>query len=230
MTTLVLPLRVQLLRKSNDMPQGFNISPATLPLPTALEQQAAQCLRSRTLDVLSSYLADIGVVDRTISPAEWVSAHHLPRYFEQWMHESIRLCTDHLATPTEAAWRAWNEDRSVWFEMPTLRGKGVLAEATLNALPRILRGECTALEIMFPRSSQSLVQAVHGGNLRSDYFHHLAGKIAHEHITWLIENRSSRIRILEIGAGTGSTTARVLDALENRKEHIELYCYTDVSR
>ncbi|WP_369751182.1 SDR family NAD(P)-dependent oxidoreductase [Brevibacillus sp. BC25] len=44
------------------------------------------------------------------------------------------------------------------------------------------------------------------------------------------QDASARIRILEIGAGTGGTSAIVLPRLKPFQENIEEYCYTDLSQ
>ncbi|WP_161627446.1 class I SAM-dependent methyltransferase, partial [Pseudogulbenkiania ferrooxidans] len=41
---------------------------------------------------------------------------------------------------------------------------------------------------------------------------------------------SARLRLLEIGAGTGATTAGILDRLAPRADRIAEYCYTDISK
>src|SRR5262249_50493057 len=46
----------------------------------------------------------------------------------------------------------------------------------------------------------------------------------------LARDPAAEIRILEIGAGTGGTTATVLPALAPFQDHIREYCYTDLSR
>ena len=38
------------------------------------------------------------------------------------------------------------------------------------------------------------------------------------------------LQILEIGAGTGGTSATVFRKLTSYQEHVQEYCYTDVSR
>ncbi len=47
---------------------------------------------------------------------------------------------------------------------------------------------------------------------------------------WGRADSSRRLRILEVGAGTGATSAKVLEALEPFGDRIAEYCYTDLSK
>lgn len=46
----------------------------------------------------------------------------------------------------------------------------------------------------------------------------------------LKEDPNAEIRILEIGAGTGGTSAAVFKRLKEVKHHVKEYCYTDLSK
>ncbi|TYQ17733.1 UNVERIFIED_CONTAM: phosphopantetheine binding protein [Acetivibrio alkalicellulosi] len=99
-----------------------------------------------------------------------------------------------------------------------------------NLLP-ILKGKVLATEIMFPKSSMSLVEGAYKGNPVADYFNKLVGTAAAEYIRIQREDaklKGHKIKILEIGAGTGGTSAFVLKQINPYNEHIH-YSYTDIS-
>ncbi|TMC13971.1 MAG: methyltransferase, partial [Chloroflexi bacterium] len=112
-----------------------------------------------------------------------------------------------------------------------LKAQVVLVETMLRALPVILTGQQSAVEIMFPNGSMHLVEGIYQHNATSDYFNDILATLV---VTYLQErltaNSQARVRILEIGAGTGGTTSRVLQRLEPYQASIAEYCYSDISK
>ena len=106
-----------------------------------------------------------------------------------------------------------------------------LAEETLRVLPDILTGKLPATEVMFPDSSFRLVEGIYRNNIISDFFN---DKLADTLIAVLRErlekDPQAKIRILEIGAGTGGTSAAVMRKLKPYEAHIAEYCFTDISK
>ncbi|MCP4119511.1 MAG: amino acid adenylation domain-containing protein [Desulfobacteraceae bacterium] len=91
-------------------------------------------------------------------------------------------------------------------------------------LEHVLTGRVNPLELLFPEGSLGVVEAVYQNDKMSRYFNQIVVGIVKK-ITRLLP-KGSRLRILEIGAGTGSTTKTVLPALENEESS---YVFTDVS-
>jgi SAM-dependent methyltransferase/acyl carrier protein len=111
---------------------------------------------------------------------------------------------------------------------PEFRPHVNLMWATLSRAPEVLRGEILATEVMFPESSSALVESYYRGHALADYFNRLVAIACR----WFVEERrragtQEPIRILEVGAGTGSTSAFVLEALSGVGP-VE-YVFTDVS-
>lgn len=96
--------------------------------------------------------------------------------------------------------------------------------------PAILRGETRATDVMFPDSSTRLVEGVYRGNVTAD----LCNQHAADMIAAFIEARlpqlhaGEKIRIVEVGAGTGGTTTAVLKTISRYADKIQ-YFYTDLS-
>lgn len=105
-----------------------------------------------------------------------------------------------------------------------------LLHVCIKDLWQILKGEKPATEVLFPNSSMSLVEQIYKGNKMADYFNRLMvqaiKKIVLNKIGIL--SKGEKIRILEIGAGTGGASALILESLKDWKEYIEYY-YTDLS-
>ncbi|MCP5003293.1 MAG: methyltransferase, partial [Planctomycetes bacterium] len=128
-------------------------------------------------------------------------------------------------------WEEWEEGKSDWMKDPNKHAQVVLLEACLKALPNILSGSQPATDVMFPNSSMKLVEGIYRGNLHSDYFNEVLGNTLVEAIRQKIKSdKGGKIRIIEIGAGTGGTTAKLIPMLREFSESIEEYCYTDLSK
>jgi len=192
--------------------------------------------------------------ERTTSVAK-EAARLLPVY-EPWLRECIRIFAregfverdgDRLdvALPPDARiddlWRRWDAERQRWLANRDLRAQAVLLDATLRALPEILTGRRAATEVVFPNSSLALVEDIYKDNPMARLFNDVLAA----HVVDYVERRagaapgdgaerpsiaSSDVRILEIGAGTGATSAVVLDALRRRRLTPKEYTYTDLSR
>ncbi|HEY2322106.1 MAG TPA: SDR family NAD(P)-dependent oxidoreductase [Thermoanaerobaculia bacterium] len=94
-----------------------------------------------------------------------------------------------------------------------------LLSAALRDFRQVVTGRKSATEVLFPGSSSSLVDAVYrGGPLAAEY-NQLVGRL----VAALVVRPLS---ILEAGAGTGSVTRSILEALAGRDA---TYDFTDVS-
>jgi len=166
--------------------------------------------------------------------------------YDRWLDESLSVLTAHghlrqddewyvavggTAPAAEAGWREWEMRKVEWLADPAIAAQVRLVETTLRALADILRGAVRATDVMFPNGSLSLVEGIYKDNPVADYFNDaLAGKVVA-----LVEERlkhepSARLRILEVGAGTGGTSARLLARLKPYGANIETYRYTDLSQ
>src|SRR5499427_3305201 len=121
--------------------------------------------------------------------------------------------------------------RANWRAHPDLVALVHLEEQCLRALPDVLSGRRRATDVLFPGGSMALVEGVYRNNVVADYFNDGIADLA----VALVEARlaqaaAARIRIVEVGAGTGGTSAGVFARLRPYREHIAEYCYTDVSQ
>ena len=131
----------------------------------------------------------------------------------------------------EIAWSEWDRQKTQWLEDSNRKAQVVLVEASLRALPDILTGKRPATDILFPNSSMELVEGIYKDNPVSDYFNEVLADTVVAYLQKRLQrNASARIRILEIGAGTGGTSNRVFKKLRPFRDHIEEYCYTDISK
>ncbi|NUR30713.1 MAG: methyltransferase [Catenulispora sp.] len=125
--------------------------------------------------------------------------------------------------PVEELWREWEAEKAGWRDNPDLAPTYRLVETTLRVLPEILTGRRAATEVMFPGGSVQLVEDAYKTNPASAFFNRV---LADD----LVARLGDQPRILEVGAGTGATSAVVLEALRSARVAVGEYCYTDVSR
>ncbi|BCJ93986.1 hypothetical protein acsn021_15550 [Anaerocolumna cellulosilytica] len=94
----------------------------------------------------------------------------------------------------------------------------------------ILTGDCLATDIVFPNASMKLVEKIYNGNEVSDYENEVLAWVVTSYIdTYQKKSTDSRkIKILEIGAGTGGTSRTVFSKIQ-KYERLLQYDYTDVS-
>lgn len=101
------------------------------------------------------------------------------------------------------------------------------------ALPGILKGEIAATSVIFPDMSMAMVEGIYRESpLAKASNRQVARRIAAAVGEWARREPDSPLRILEIGAGTGGTTAGVLAELDKiapeSLARLE-YVYTDIS-
>ena len=101
-------------------------------------------------------------------------------------------------------------------------------------LEKILSGTISSTEIIFPDMSMNLVEGVYKHASLSRYFNRQTAKILASAVNSISQyNNAKIIRIIEIGAGTGSTTHDILEAIKSSIAvgsdiRVE-YVYTDIS-
>ena len=108
-------------------------------------------------------------------------------------------------------------------DAPGENARGRLVEACMDRFPELLRGEIAATEVLFPNSSLDLVENLYRSLPDADSIMSEVARIASS-----AGSAAQPLRILEIGAGTGATSAVVLKALDASPLHAR-YVYTDVS-
>ncbi|MDH5840264.1 type I polyketide synthase [Bacillus velezensis] len=163
------------------------------------------------------------------------SAAGITEQYSRWLKESFVLLTELALAPEKTdlgqVWEEWERKKETWLRQKDMRAHVRLAEETLRVLPDILTGKLPATEVMFPDSSFRLVEGIYRNNIISDFFN---DKLADTLIAVLKErlekDPQAKIRILEIGAGTGGTSAAVMRKLKPYEAHIAEYCFTDISK
>ncbi|MDY8047558.1 SDR family NAD(P)-dependent oxidoreductase [Paenibacillus polymyxa] len=178
--------------------------------------------------------------------ADFKTKNGLLNLYDRWLEESIEILVRNqylycngesysvagtASVDLQAVWKEWEWKKGAWLKNPDLSAWVFLVGSTLRKLPEILTGKIPATDIIFPDSSMKLVEGIYKNSPAADYFNEVLGDIVVSYLNERIKhNPSVPIRIIEIGAGTGGTSALVFQKLEPYREHIQEYCYTDKSR
>ncbi len=219
-------LEARLSRECERGPLGFDA--ATCPAAwTAL----ADLTRARIVSLLreAELFKAAGERETASNVAERLGA--LPDFvplIERWLH-------DLAATGTMQRDGAWFSSRDALAD-PDLAGALSSAEAALAAnaplmdyvrhcidvVGAVIRGKASPLETLFPDGDFGLALGLYEGSATMRYMNGLATAA----IETIADSAGSELRVIEAGAGTGGTTAAVLEALAGRPVQ---YVFTDVS-
>ncbi|WP_329226155.1 thioesterase domain-containing protein [Streptomyces sp. NBC_01460] len=205
-------------------------------------------MKQLLLDFLWSHLRTLGAFRESgQTPEAARKAAGLAPGYDAWFDECLRvfegagyidrrdgriLLDDAVRhRPIGQLWREWETARPAWRENPDLAATHLLVETTLRAFPDILSGRRPATEVIFPGGSLELVQNAYATNPASAFFN----RVLADDLVARLRRRARSLtadaaRILEIGAGTGATSAVVLEALRSARLDVREYCYTDISR
>jgi acyl transferase domain-containing protein/enoyl-CoA hydratase/carnithine racemase/acyl carrier protein/short-subunit dehydrogenase/SAM-dependent methyltransferase len=164
--------------------------------------------------------------------------------YEPWLRQSLAmLATDGLvefdgtivhrwdAPDFEAAWSGWRDAKQAYVRDRATEPLAVLIDECLEKLPAILRGTTLATDVIFPKSSMDKVAGLYRNNPTADTFNEIVAGAVRAYVEERLRREpGARVRILEVGAGTGGTSAVVFAQLAKYKAAIEEYCYTDLSK
>ncbi|WP_338551793.1 SDR family NAD(P)-dependent oxidoreductase [Paenibacillus sp. KS-LC4] len=180
--------------------------------------------------LLGAQLREMG-----LHPAKSPARMFVADLYNKWYEESLAFLTRYgylsFDASLETLWQEWETRKCRWLEKAELKAQVVLVETTMRALPDILTGKQAATDILFPDASMKLVEGVYKLNAISDGYNEVLADMVVLYLQECLKNDpAARIRILEIGAGTGGTSAMVFDKLQPYQQHVEEYCYTDISK
>lgn len=153
--------------------------------------------------------------------------------YMKWLQQTVTVFDQNSFSliHTDEVWHQWTEHKEKWLEDTNMRAKVILAETMLLALPDILHGDKPATDLMFSHASMDLVEGIYKHNKIADHFNHVvADQVIAQIQSTNYKNKPQSLRILEIGAGTGGTSALLFSRLEPYREHIAEYAYTDISK
>jgi polyketide synthase PksM len=154
----------------------------------------------------------------------------LPPLYERWLDHSLRLLKTHAAPDPATAWAEWEAFQAAAESDSARRSRVALLEATIRALPDILQDRRAATDVIFPNASMHLVSSIYRQNRVADYFNAVVVDALVAYVVARIRRDPAvRLRLIEIGAGTGGTSTAIFAGLAPYADHIGEYCYSDIS-
>ena len=124
------------------------------------------------------------------------------------------------------------EPDELWEEVKTYTSQDPQIEILVNYFKRsiknhitMLKGKVNPLELFFPGGDWQTAESLYQLNPLSEYYNTMSGKVVES----IAQNWSGngKLQVLEVGAGTGGTTAFLLPVLPKDKT---IYTYTDLSQ
>ncbi|WP_316205882.1 methyltransferase, partial [Bradyrhizobium sp. SZCCHNS1012] len=229
------------------LPTAGLVAQSRLRPPIDREAKAwAEAFEPLLCKLLYSHLNALGAFAGTaVDIQEWQRRFKLPGLYQRWMTQSLRVLESYgyltrfgetltVSVPPEemgALWQEWEAHKAQAMSDPDRCAYVTLVDITLRALPAILRGEQSATAIMFPNSSLALVEGIYKRTRLSDYFNEVLSEGLIAYVKGRLgQEPGTKLRMLEIGAGTGGTSSLMFECLASYSQHIEEYCYTDISR
>ncbi len=132
---------------------------------------------------------------------------------------------------SETVWREWEARKQHFDQDAELRPLADIVDECFRKLQGILRGTTLITDILFPEGSTEKMEVVYKDNAVARYFNEALTEVATAYIEQRLQvDPQPRLRILEIGAGTGGTTSTLLPQLRPFQDAIAEYCYTDLSK
>ncbi|TWU03336.1 type I polyketide synthase [Neorhodopirellula pilleata] len=145
---------------------------------------------------------------------------------ERWLTRDAQRRDDADHDSDETRWTIQAVPTSTVAEMPRIAGQNefVLLDRCAASVAEIMRTGKDPLPLLFPSDGQATVAHVYRDSIGGRRLNHLAATSVQRMVDALPPGRG--MRILEIGAGTGSTTASVLPCLPPDRCR---YDFTDIA-
>jgi len=184
----------------------------------------------------------------TVSAEDWQCNNNVLPEYHPWLHQVARVMRSNgfvsglyqvEAEQLENDWQTLIDDQQAHASQINL------AQQVLSALPEILKGKAQIDAILYPewqvqnsanQTSANQEQRLQLANIDAIYRQPSAAKASYHALAQTVKaavtqaaKANRRLRILEIGACNGAATEAILAQLNGLTDHIEEYCYTDIT-
>ncbi len=193
---------------------------------------------------------DILTEDKGAADKNWI-LHYYIQYLYRWGY--LRKTGDNEYRFHTAA-EAWNDSKKLWDDLKGEWSRQIgdqefinYLEESISQLVKCFEGSVNPVHLLYPEGSTKIVEAIYENNLFSRYFNSCIAelitnigqqyklgqqnKVELQNKTGLqnkleLQKKTRRLRILEVGAGTGITSKHVLRHLAEAGVEYEYY-FTD---
>lgn len=202
------------------------IQPQVPRKPLTSEHKEAHSM-NHSLDTIARLLESKSIPHDTLNEL----ANVLDDYARYRWHQVLRSNEWTIATRHEKQWHALQQipdahsldQEALLKRYPQLRNLVALLEQCLTHYPAVLSDRMTALQVLFPRGDASLLKNWYTSMPMTQLLNVHTAEAIISHAT---TTHNHALKILEIGAGTGSTPRVILPLIAN---HVAEYCYSDAS-
>jgi acyl transferase domain-containing protein/SAM-dependent methyltransferase len=202
------------------------------------------------VEVLWTQLSSMGLFPEASASCEAPpSRPGIPPRYARWFDRSLEVLETHGrivtsgqdvrvsdAAPVDiaTAWERWERRAQPWLHDDDWRAWVQLAERGLRALPEIWAGRRVATDVLFADLFGDLSTSLVATALRSGPVSRLCNRTIAAAVAQYADERrqrdpNCRLRILEIGAGTGATSEAVFEGLSPHADLVQEYTYSDLS-
>ncbi|UWF47087.1 amino acid adenylation domain-containing protein [Pseudomonas sp. N3-W] len=212
--------------------------------------EIAPLLRALMWRQIDVFLGEAGLTSGTrrgrYSLQHLQSALNDGHYLVRWLNASLRILEDReeitlsgdqvilssaLEDRVNSSWERWQTVKADLEKDPFLASVSRFIDVALQAIPDVLGSRKKATDVFFSNSSMALVESIYKENPVVHYYGSVVGTLVAAQIKAIVDRQpDARIRLLEVGAGTGSCTEHVLAALKPFAQNIGEYCFTDLSQ
>ncbi|TMM37903.1 MAG: SDR family NAD(P)-dependent oxidoreductase, partial [Actinobacteria bacterium] len=225
----------QPVRPATGSPAAQPVRPAAAPDdPTARAREAFTALDALAPVLLAQRLREPLSVPATV--AELAARLHVrpeqERLFAAVLEllersGAVRRAGDRLE-PGTATPPALSTPEALGVRYPDLAPHIELLQRCIDALPDVLDGSRGATGVLFPGGSTDLIERVYSGQSSADHYHRMMADQVRTALPDMHRATGRPVRIVEVGAGTGASSAFVLAACADSGVPVE-YRYTDIS-
>ena len=230
-------LRVDYLPGAAALRSG--LMPYAQELTRTLELDAYTAVLDKLEDLSLSYvhraLEQLGVVlqkGQTFSTESLMERAGVVRRHQRMFHRVLEMLAENgelrldadrwsVVSGPSASESSWS---SLLAQHPAQKAELNFLEQCGRRLATVLRGEVDPVQVLFPGGDLSAASALYSNSVGTKALNLLVERTLSLALEQLPEGRP--LRILEVGAGTGGTTARILPFLSAKRPE---YVYTDVS-
>jgi len=140
--------------------------------------------------------------------------------------ETTPLVRDYALAPVEEQVAAFKQHFQQRY--PAHVGLLNLTVRGLDRFEEIISGRVDITDVVFQDANMDVFMEIFRGGAVSDYFNRIVADAVHDTVVRL-QSTTPKVRIIEVGAGTGATTAAVLEALRPVSGSVEFF-FSDISQ
>ena len=194
-------------------------------------------LEALSVDYILKTLESLGKnlkVNETFSSEELSTKLGIIEPHRQLFHRLLEILTEaNILSATEAGWRVINlppdpnpdlKVKELFQTYPEATTELTLLQTCGSNLDNVLQGKCDPLQLIFPDGDVTLATQLYQDSPPAKVMNYLLQKIIKTALKTIPNTQP--IQVLEVGAGTGGSTAYLLPDLAQRSAQ---YTFTDVS-